>query len=111
MWNGQICKKLDVGSNNLYLPRKGDTESYFPLSPFSEVDNTERNSPFSFTEVDNLSRTNFGVGKRQQLRKDVELVLMHRIDDRAYLFGFHWKESLWSANLRRLNRQTKPRVG
>lgn len=31
----------------------------------------------------------FGVGKRQQLRKDVELVLVHRIDDRAYLFGFH----------------------
>ena len=53
----------------------------------------------------------FGVGKRQQLRKDVELVLVHRIDDSAYLFGFHWKESLWSANLRRLNRQTKPRVG
>lgn len=31
----------------------------------------------------------FGVGKRQHLRKDVELVLVHRIDDRAYLFGFH----------------------
>ena len=41
----------------------------------------------------------------------IEFALAYRIDDRAYLFGFHWKESLWSANLRRLNLQTKPRVG
>ena len=36
----------------------------------------------------------FGVGKRQQLRKDVEFVLEHRIDDLGYFVGFHGKKAL-----------------
>ena len=35
----------------------------------------------------------FGVGKRQQLGKDVELVLEHRIDDLGYFVGFHGKKA------------------
>ena len=31
----------------------------------------------------------FGVRKRQQLGKDVELVLEHGVDDLCYLLGFH----------------------
>lgn len=46
----------------MYLSRKVDNKRYFSFSPFSEVDKSERTSPYSFTEVDNLSRTNFGVG-------------------------------------------------
>lgn len=55
---------LYKNSNSFVLVKKVDTDSYFPLSPFSEVDNAERTSPFSLTEVDSLSRTNFGVGSR-----------------------------------------------
>jgi len=34
-----------------------------------------------------------GVGKRQQLGKDVELVLEHRFDDLGYFVGFHAKKA------------------
>ena len=69
MWNGQICKKLDVGSR---------------LSCFSTWRIRIRDRGAARSRVGA-----FGVGKRQQLRKDVELVLVRRIDDRAYLFSFH----------------------
>ena len=34
-----------------------------------------------------------GVGERQQVRKDVELVLEHSVDEACYLFGFHRKKA------------------
>lgn len=59
----KICKKLGFFDYNLHLSRKADNKSCFPLSSFSEVDNTENISPFTFTEADSLARANFGVGQ------------------------------------------------
>ena len=58
MYSAQKIEIFQKICTCLYLSRKVDTESYFPLSTFSEVDNTESISPFSFTEVDSISQAN-----------------------------------------------------